>query len=243
MIRFFRGIRRKLIHTGNLKKYLAYGVGEIFLVAIGILIALQVNNWNHEKNDRKFERKILSEIKSSLELDLLEIQDEIKGMDRINNSCHILVDHLRNTSINLPDSLHRHFAIIVMTTHFNPNFSGFRTLEIKGIDIIETDTLRSNISDLYTSSYEYYDQYNQERIEVISAINLKFGEHFFNEPTQIWPFYELIPISSSKIKTDDSFLANIQLIEFRNWVTNLRANQLEKKIMKSIAMIDAELNE
>lgn len=52
MIKFFSRIRRKLIDEGNLKRYLIYGVGEIVLVVIGILIALQINN-NNIKNIQK----------------------------------------------------------------------------------------------------------------------------------------------------------------------------------------------
>ena len=63
MINFFRYIRRQLLshpHEGNdsvkknnrFSKYLFYGIGEIVLVMIGILLALQVNNWNEEKKRR-----------------------------------------------------------------------------------------------------------------------------------------------------------------------------------------------
>ena len=48
MLKFFRRIRRKLLEEASLKKYILYAVGEIFLVVIGILIALQINNWNEK---------------------------------------------------------------------------------------------------------------------------------------------------------------------------------------------------
>jgi hypothetical protein len=48
MLKFFRRIRRKLLDEGSLRKYLVYAIGEITLVVIGILIALQINNWNIE---------------------------------------------------------------------------------------------------------------------------------------------------------------------------------------------------
>ncbi|WP_026952516.1 hypothetical protein [Algoriphagus mannitolivorans] len=46
MISFFRKIRQKLLQQNRVTRYLAYAIGEIFLVVLGILIALQVNNWN-----------------------------------------------------------------------------------------------------------------------------------------------------------------------------------------------------
>lgn len=46
MIRFFGNIRQKLAAENKVAKYLRYAVGEILLVVIGILIALQINNWN-----------------------------------------------------------------------------------------------------------------------------------------------------------------------------------------------------
>ena len=49
MIKFFRTIRQKLLSEGNTGKYLKYAIGEILLVVIGILIALQVNTWNEKR--------------------------------------------------------------------------------------------------------------------------------------------------------------------------------------------------
>jgi len=51
MLKFFRTIRKKLIEEDNVRKYLLYAIGEILLVVIGILIALQVNNWNEARAD------------------------------------------------------------------------------------------------------------------------------------------------------------------------------------------------
>ena len=61
MLKFFRRIRQKLIHEGNPKRYLIYATGEIFLVMIGILLALQVNNWNGQrKAEIEFELLVLA---------------------------------------------------------------------------------------------------------------------------------------------------------------------------------------
>jgi hypothetical protein len=48
MLKFFRGIRRKLLEDGSLGKYLIYAIGEILLIMIGIFLALELNNWNEK---------------------------------------------------------------------------------------------------------------------------------------------------------------------------------------------------
>ncbi|MBN2615621.1 MAG: hypothetical protein JXR71_07985 [Bacteroidales bacterium] len=55
----FKNIRRKLAAENQLTKYLRYAIGEILLVVIGILIALQVNNWNEHRKKMIFEREII----------------------------------------------------------------------------------------------------------------------------------------------------------------------------------------
>jgi hypothetical protein len=66
MIKFFRNIRQRLVAENKLNKYLLYAIGEIVLVVIGILIALQINNWNQERLDRirsiEFHQRLADEL-------------------------------------------------------------------------------------------------------------------------------------------------------------------------------------
>lgn len=66
MITLFRRIRQKLIASGSVTKYLLYAIGEILLVVIGILIALQVNNWNESKSVKDQEKIYLELIMDDL---------------------------------------------------------------------------------------------------------------------------------------------------------------------------------
>jgi len=66
MLKFFRKIRRQLLSENSFSKYLLYAIGEILLVVIGILIALQINNWNETKKDRQQEQQILAAILDNL---------------------------------------------------------------------------------------------------------------------------------------------------------------------------------
>ncbi len=70
MIKFFRKIRQNLLSEGKTGKYLKYAVGEIVLVVIGILIALQVNNWNEIKKSKSESNRLLIDLKSELEEDI-----------------------------------------------------------------------------------------------------------------------------------------------------------------------------
>ena len=71
MIKFFRNIRRRLLRENRFTKYLLYAVGEIILVVIGILIALQINNWNE---NRKEQRKA-AQLHEQLYNELVRTQD------------------------------------------------------------------------------------------------------------------------------------------------------------------------
>ena len=64
--------------------YVIYAIGEVVLVVIGILIALQIDNWNDRAKERAVEIKILQEIKNNLENDLVEIRSDIETMDSVN---------------------------------------------------------------------------------------------------------------------------------------------------------------
>ncbi len=78
MLKFFRKIRKNLLTENKFSKYLFYAIGEILLVVIGILIALQINNWNNGRIERKEEEKSYLNIKRQIiddKNDLLKVID------------------------------------------------------------------------------------------------------------------------------------------------------------------------
>ncbi len=62
MIKFFRKIRQNLLSEGKTGKYLKYAIGEIVLVVIGILIALQINNWNENRKAIQNEYRLVDKM-------------------------------------------------------------------------------------------------------------------------------------------------------------------------------------
>ena len=77
MIKFFRKIRYDLMEKNKTGKYLKYAIGEIILVVIGILIALQINNWNEKRLEANQEKITLSNLNE-------EFQDNLRDLDSIN---------------------------------------------------------------------------------------------------------------------------------------------------------------
>ena len=73
MIKFFRKIRQNLLSEGKTGKYLKYAIGEIVLVVFGILIALQINNWNERRKIQSNQEKYLTLLKTEAENNLKEI--------------------------------------------------------------------------------------------------------------------------------------------------------------------------
>ena len=74
MLRFFRTIRQRLLTENRVSKYLLYAIGEILLVVIGILIALQINTWNTTRENDKKEREYLSMLTDELRSELLNLK-------------------------------------------------------------------------------------------------------------------------------------------------------------------------
>ena len=77
MITFFRRIRERLIASGSITKYLLYAIGEILLVVIGILIALQVNNWNEQRINKSSEALILNDLQKEFQMNKLKLDSAI----------------------------------------------------------------------------------------------------------------------------------------------------------------------
>jgi len=88
MLKFFRKIRYKFIKEGRFINYLKYAVGEIFLVVIGILIAVSINNWNENRKQHRLYLTILKNIEADMKSDTLifhQTEDNFRKGDSIFN--------------------------------------------------------------------------------------------------------------------------------------------------------------
>ena len=83
MIRFFRHIRKMLMEQKKVRSYFLYALGEIALVMIGILLALQVNNWNEDRKTNLQQKELLKGVVESLKTDSLSYEDALITLNDI----------------------------------------------------------------------------------------------------------------------------------------------------------------
>ena len=102
MIKFFRHIRKNQLNEGKTTKYIKYAIGEIILVVIGILIALQINNWNEGRRTKQSEQVILNNLKSEMLANKTKLAFVIQSHEISYNNGKIML-RLFNTDIsNVP---------------------------------------------------------------------------------------------------------------------------------------------
>lgn len=144
MFRFFQKMRQKLVSEGRFANYVAYAIGEIVLVVVGILIALAINNWNQDRKDRLREQMYLSSFKSDLEECQVELQRVYDKTLVVKNSCQMLLDMGLDSIPMLPP---KKFDSLVGTTFgYTMAMTNEGTLnDIKqsgDLNVIQNDTLR-----------------------------------------------------------------------------------------------------
>jgi hypothetical protein len=135
-------------------KYFKYAIGEIFLVVIGILIALSINNWNEQRKFKSLEISMLIEIRGSLEESLEEINLMIQGNENYVEDYTVLLNHINN---NLPhnESLDTYFGSLGFWVSPFFNYSAYETLKTLGAELISNDSLKKRIIRMYDRELEY----------------------------------------------------------------------------------------
>ena len=134
------------------------------LVVLGILIALQINNWNEDRKERMQEQEILHALKSSTEINLKVLQE---NRDRVGlyleNSVRVL-DLLSEPVLNM-DSLANYFPRALLTgfrISDRLDMSGYKRLESAGIEILQSQPLKLTLVDLYETSIPWMNSIGDE---------------------------------------------------------------------------------
>lgn len=243
MLTVFRKLRRRLLQQSKLTKYLVYAVGEIILVVIGILIALQVNKWNEARIRYNLETDVLNEIRAGLKTDLIDIEYNIGAHQRILES-QIKVLEWLNTDNPYTDTLSYHFARMNNSTVFVSNDSPYESLKQIGIRLIKDDSLRDKITRVYDLDFDYYKDhvvmYNEMVIRGWYDVNSNYfdGTRFmFNNPDN-----RMTPLDTVAIREENLFRHYATSVkEFNEFYIRRIMNRARRGAKELIEMLDSEL--
>ena len=156
MIKFFRQIRQRLLAENKLTQYLLYAIGEIVLVVIGILIAIQVNNYYEKKKEYEKEQSFLREInldfKSNKEqLDSIIAYNKVslhagRRLEEILRKFDTKKPTINDTNRQYADSIGFYNSLVWRNKSFDPkNGAVDALLNSSSFDLISNDTLRRNL--------------------------------------------------------------------------------------------------
>ncbi|WP_282041919.1 DUF6090 family protein [Winogradskyella flava] len=174
MIKFFRHIRRSLIQENKMGKYFKYAIGEILLVVIGILIALQINNWNNNRIDGKREATYIKNIKRDLNNQLKAIELQMDFENEVGEYCNIALQHYNKTNTLKIDSTFANAlgSITSRRTFLNPNPAYTELISSGNIELIKNEKFKDKL-------INYYQEL--ERIEkVIDKNNMLYIDQQFS---------------------------------------------------------------
>ena len=239
MVTLSKKSRKSILRTGSLRKYFFYAIGEIALVVIGILIALQINNWNQERIGQKIERQLLQELIENLQTNEERFLASIADEKITARSIEYVVKSLEN-QWPYHDSMDYHYgradfaADMVLTT------TAFETIKSKGFDVVLDNNIRKTMIDLFDAEYgsllastiRLEDQFwptaslpafhRHFRIK-----NMRHGEHENN--------FEASPVNYDALKADDQYL---NMIKHRGSFRYLSIDLKNKALQKTTDLKD-----
>lgn len=185
MINFFRRIRQSLLSEGKTGKYLKYALGEIFLVVIGILIALSINNWNQKRKEKNIEDQYVKNIIRDLKEQLSSIEIQLSKEKSYYEAASYLIEDFNKDQTFTIDSIFFKNATILANR---------KTFVI--IDPTYTDLVSSGNISIIKSQFkkdillDYYQEL--ERIEKIIQNNnsLLIDQHYMKGFLKNGYYYE-----------------------------------------------------
>ncbi len=151
MIKFFRKIRQNLIKENKVTKYILYAIGEIILVVIGILIALNINNRNELKKQRTQELHYLKNIKIDLQLNISHIDNYMVKRKSQIVSANIILKHFEGQPINDYEAFNGHTINIYTWRKFFQINNTFQELINSGnLALISNDSIKNTLLNMET---------------------------------------------------------------------------------------------
>jgi len=151
MIKFFRRLRQQFLSENKFSKYIIYAIGEIILVVIGILIALNINNNNEIKKQRAKELHYLNNIKSDLKMNIAHLDSYITSREIAINSANTIIKHYEGAPVKDLDAFSFHTVNIYTWRKFFQINNTFQELTNSGnLALISNDSIKSVLLNMET---------------------------------------------------------------------------------------------
>lgn len=195
MIKIFRNIRKKLLEKGSVRNYILYAIGEIFLVVVGILIALSINDWNDEKILRRNELKVYDNIRNQINEDRIQLM----GVIDYNNVYLEQYDYanqiIASNDSSKIDTLARIAPNIFKYSDLNRSGNIFQNLVNSGdLKLLKNSTIVKSIQSL-EESYIFVNRLEENHFKVILEFggkgvvdNINFSTGEVERPMEIYSF-------------------------------------------------------
>ena len=199
MIKFFRKIRQKLLSENRFSKYVLYAIGEIVLVVIGILIALQINNWNEGRNQTKELDGLMKSISRAIQTDLKNLHLIKRGRETIGQNVDSIFNGYIDTktaTLNFNDYafIGNTLGDLSTTIYYQPNTSSFDALKnsiylskLQGTDI---EILLYTFYASANRVQKHEEEYNQLLQSDYQAWSNKFRNNGSNLFRSAWNYKE-----------------------------------------------------
>lgn len=234
MIKFFRKIRQDLLTKGKTGKYLKYAIGEIVLVVIGILIALQINNWNEQRKIDGEILKTLTEIRSNLISDSLSIRET-----RILKSEDISIQYTviqKLESKNIPyDSIEHHLGRVMLARRIVLVDNGYQLMKKFGLEQLKNQELRNELINYYTNFTKKINDDTADDEFEFRTVFLPYARNNFLDFN--WS-KRGVPANYEHLKSDQYFLTSLKT-NIKNEESTLEALQNgARKIQEILPILD-----
>ena len=231
-------------------KYFKYAIGEILLVMIGILLALQVNNWNEGRKNRIVEHELLFNIKHAFQADIENNIDN--NMLRCNQRIVLTSALIKAANIDnsFPDSLQSKYIWLGLQLDFRPNATSFKELESRGHAIISNKELRYSIINLHAEEYLSIQTSFQNEVHNLREVyRPEIRKYFKINPVNIKQYFEedapekivYNPIAFKEMINDMQFMNAITIMHNNNVFMKSKLEELKKNINIVIKQIEDEL--
>ncbi len=208
MIKFFRKIRQNLLREGKTTRYFKYAIGEIVLVVIGILIALQINNWNSQRNERNQELLILKSLRANFIENLNTLSKAQSDTVKVYTACIDLLALIHPKLVNYTnDVVDNLIGQIINYYIWDPTTGAIdQVINSDQFNIIQNKEIKikiSNWSRLITDSAKDFNISNDHLFKTI-VIYLEKHANIKNMPTpdSLYAKTKLSRIPQSKFDSD-----------------------------------------